>query len=152
MISHLSPLAGLALLLAGAGAAAQSMPIVYPAAGQSAAQQARDEGECRVWAQERSGFAWGPTAPGPVATGQVAGGAAAGAAIGSVGGAIGGRAGRGAAIGAGVGAAAGLVRRGARAQESRADRGQQAADWDRQMAELNRAFATCMRGRGYSVS
>lgn len=153
---------GLAAALAaclGAGAAlAATTPIIYPAGGQSAAEQARDEAECRGFAQQATGFdpALGvasvdrPPEGGGVRA--VAGGAATGAAIGSVGGAIGGRAGRGAAVGASAGAAAGLIRRGHRTQQ--ADRDQRAAvnDFNANIAEFNRAFATCMRGRGYAVS
>jgi hypothetical protein len=142
----------------GAGAAfAATTPIVYPSGGQSPAQQASDEADCRAFAQRTTGFdpARGvATVERPPEGGGVratAGGAATGAAIGALGGAIGGRAGRGAAIGASAGAAAGLLRRGHRGQQ--ADRDQRAAidDFNANVAEFNRAFATCMRGRGYAV-
>lgn len=143
----------------GAGATLAAVtPIIYPAGGQTAAQQARDEADCRGFAQQTTGFDPSrgvATVERPPEGGGVratAGGAATGAAIGAVGGAIGGRAGRGAAIGASAGAAAGLMRRGHRSQQ--ADRNQRAAidDFNANMAEFNRAFATCMRGRGYAVN
>ena len=40
------------LLIAGT---VQSAPIVYPAKGQSEAQQNKDEGECRQWAVNKTG-------------------------------------------------------------------------------------------------
>jgi hypothetical protein len=130
-------------------------PIIYPSKGQSLEQQAKDEGECRTWAQQQTGF--NPSqGPAQVATssgsGQVLRGAAGGAAVGAVGGAIGGSAGKGAAIGAGVGATIGLLRKG---QERRANEQAQAqanAQYNQQLSNYNRAFGTCMQGRGYSIN
>jgi len=135
--------------------AVQATPIVYPANGQSNEQQAQDEGECRGWAQQQTGFNpnSGPAYVGRSDTsGQVLRGAAGGAALGAIGGAIGGNAGKGAAIGAGVGGGAGLLRKGS--QRRADDRAQQQANaqYNQQLATYNRAFATCMRGRGYTVS
>ena len=134
--------------------AAVATPIVYPAGGQSRAQQATDERECRAWAQDRTGF--DPTRG--VQARQVQGqpapmvrGAATGAALGAVGGAIGGNAGRGAAIGAGVGAAGGLISRGNRQMQQQSNQRQAVNQFNSNVAEFNRAFSTCMRGRGYSV-
>lgn len=131
-------------------------PIVYPSRGQSMQQQAADEGECRGWAQQQTGF--NPTNVAQYQSSTSAGqgsavrGAARGAALGAVGGAIGGDAGKGAAIGAGVGAAAGLM--GRRRQQVQVDQQNQQAqqNYNAGMTEYNRAFAGCMGGRGYTVN
>lgn len=139
-----------------AAAHAQSAPIVYPGAGQSMDQQARDESECRNWATQQTGIY--PNQAPPAYYGNsyqqgapVVRGAARGAALGAVGGAIGGDAGKGAAIGAGVGATAGLIRRNqARRQEAQVNQ-QAAAQYQADMGRYNQAFAVCMQGRGYAV-
>ena len=87
---------------------------VYPAKGQSAQQQEKDEPECYTWAVKQSGF--DPAKPPPqqqaakpptTATGTTPGAGARGAAGGAVVGAIAGDAGAGAAAGAVV--ARGLI-------------------------------------------
>ena len=137
-----------------ATAYAQSAPIVYPGAGQSMDQQARDESDCRNWATQQTGVY--PNQAPPAYYGNsyqqpVLGGAARGAALGAVGGAIAGDAGKGAAIGAGMGATAGLIRRNqARRQEAQINQ-QAAAQYQADMGRYNQAFAVCMQGRGYAV-
>ena len=132
-----------AQLLLGA-IAAQSEVFVYPAKGQSAHQQGKDEYECSKWAKSQSGV--DPSAPaaqpvaGEHARGTV-GGAARGAAVGAGIGAIAGDAGKGAAIGAVAGGVRG--RRGSMAQ-------QQAAGQEERNA-YDRAFAVCVEGRGYTA-
>jgi hypothetical protein len=117
---------------------------VYPQRGQSPEQQQRDQGECHVWAVQQSGFNPGaPVASAPPQGGAVRG-AARGAAIGAVGGAIGGDAGKGAAIGAGTGALFGSMRRADQVRQ------QQALEAQGQ-GLYNRAVATCLGGRGYTV-
>jgi hypothetical protein len=139
------------------GAKAQSTPIVYPSQGQSLEQQVQDESECRLWAQQQTGFnpAQGPANTGGGSSsggGEVVRGAAGGAVLGAVGGAIAGDTGKGAAIGAGVGATAGLMRRG-KQQQAEAQAQQQAANqYNQQVATYNRTFGTCMQGRGYAVN
>jgi len=129
---------------------------VYPSNGQSAEQQARDKQECSQWAASQSGPSSGMAAPASSATayqprGQVVRGAARGAAAGAVGGAIGGDASKGAAVGAAVGGAAGGIRRG---QAGRQERRQQAysAPASSGPNDYNRALATCLQGRGYTVN
>ena len=142
-------------VIAAGPANAQNAPIVYPSQGQSTEQQAMDEGECRNWAQQQTGFnpyQGAPTYTGSSGGGEVVGGAARGALIGVVGGAIAGDAGKGAAIGAGIGATAGLLRRHDRRQDDAAAQQQAAAQYNEGMANFNRAFATCMQGRGYAVN
>ena len=138
------------------GARAQSAPIVYPSQGQSLEQQAKDEGECRIWAQQQTGFnpSQGPayTGGGSSGGGEVVGGAARGAVLGVVGGAIAGDTGKGAAIGAGVGATAGLMRKGQRRRADEQAQQQAANQYNQQLSTYNRAFGTCMQGRGYAVN
>src|SRR5262245_56816890 len=99
-------IAGMLVMDLAAIARAQA-PIIYPAAGQSTDQQARDESECRNWATQQTGVYPNQAPPADYGNSYDQGspvvrGAARGAALGAVGGAIGGDAGKGAAIGAGV--------------------------------------------------
>ena len=119
--------------------------IIYPAKGQSAAQQEQDRYACHVWATQQSGYNPAqPTAQAAPGGGGLIRGAARGAAVGSVGGAIGGNAGKGAAIGAATGALVGGMRR--QNQYS-----QQQSASSQQQSLYNRALGTCMKARGYSV-
>lgn len=125
--------------------------VVYPAKGQSAAQQKTDEGECHVWAIDNSGY--DPANP-PVAkvaaqpsgpTGARLRGAAKGALIGEI---AGGRTSDAAIAGAVMGGS--KQRRDRRNAESQA----QAQANSQQQAGLqhyNKARAACLEGRGYSV-
>lgn len=137
--------------------------IVYPAGGQSAEQQKEDEGACLSWAKERTGF--DPTAPmqatsPPPQQQEPTSSAGKGALVGALGGlavgAITGNAGRGAAIGAGTGALVGGVRRHDQIESSEdqqdAWEDQQAAQYRESQNEFNRAYATCLQGRGYTVN
>lgn len=147
------PVALLALVVTQS-AVAQGV-IVYPAQGQSGQKQAQDEGECRGWAQQQTGFnpSYGPAqVQGGAQGGEVVGGAARGAVLGVIGGAIGGDAGKGAAIGAGVGATAGLMRRGQANRQQQQAQQQANADYNRRLNDYNRAFSACMQGRGYTVN
>ena len=127
---------------------------VYPKQGQTQQQFEQDQFVCHQWARSQTGV--DPSQPvavatAPPATGGAVRGAARGAALGAVGGAIGGDAGRGAAIGAGVGATAGLMRQNRYnrqvAQQNQEAQGQQQAD----LSRYDRAYATCMEGRGFQV-
>lgn len=142
---------------------AQEM-FIYPSKGQSAKQQDKDKYECYGWAKGQTGFdpmalPTTRTAPPPGRQRSLAGGAVTGAVVGAgvgaVGGAIGGKAGKGAKIGTATGGLlGGMSAAGQNAQASQARR-----DWERQEAQryasergqYNKAFATCMEGRGYSV-
>jgi YMGG-like Gly-zipper len=133
---------------------AQQM-IVYPAKGQTPAQQDKDKYECSSWATQQTGF--NPTMPPPLPQQSapppgVFGTAARGAAVGAVGGAIGGNAGKGAAIGAGVGAVFGGMRQNRYAREQQYASDQATVAYSNQLAAYNRAMAACLTGRGYSVS
>ncbi len=137
-------------------ASAQNAPIVYPAQGQSTQRQAQDEGECRNWAQQQTGFNPYQGAPnysgGSSGGGEVLQGAGRGALMGLVGGALVGDAGKGAAIGAGAGATLGLFRRHDNRQDTAAAQQQATAQYNQGMTDFNRAFKTCMQGRGYTVN
>jgi hypothetical protein len=126
---------------------------VYPAKGQNAQQQKKDEGECYTWAVQQSGVdpakpqaAPPPAAPAPVTgSGARARGAAAGA---IVGGATGRDAGDAAVAGAVGGAAVqrSANRKAAAQQQQAASQQQQAGQ-----ASFQKARSACLEGRGYTV-
>jgi len=144
--------------------AAQEM-YIYPSKGQSAAQQDKDKYSCYTWAKGQTGF--DPMAPPTTRTpppsgghksvaGGAVGGAMIGAGVGALGGAVaGGKAGKGAKIGTATGGLLG----GMNAAGQNAQASQNRRDWERQeanryanaRAQYNRAFSTCMEGRGYAV-
>jgi hypothetical protein len=134
----------LGMAMNATGAVAQSKLYVAPEKGQDAAQQQKDESECRQWAQQQSGVNPAAPAAGPDRGQRLGGttrGAARGAALGAAVGAIAGDAGKGAAAGAAVGGVKGrrdAVRGEQQAQASAA-------------SEYDRAFAACMEARGYTV-
>jgi hypothetical protein len=146
-----------AVLLAVAALAAQAQrPIPYPAKGQSEARQSKDDGECYAWAKKHTGVDPANVAANPaqqetgpaVGGGERVHGAARGALGGAAIGAIAGDTGKGAGIGAGVGALAG----GHRAREHQAERnGASSAAQQGALDDYNNAYASCMRGRGYSI-
>lgn len=135
---------------------------VYPAKGQTQAQQDKDEAECFTWARRSTGF---DPMQSPQATtlppqqgapqGGVLAGGARGAALGAIGGAIAGDAGKGAAIGAATGGLFGGMRR----QDQRRREEQERQQWEQQQAAqyaqqrdgYNRAYTACLEGRGYTV-
>jgi hypothetical protein len=148
--------------------------MVYPAKGQDATAQTKDESECFNWSKQQSGFdpmappptataAQAPPPPPPPANGSRARGAARGAAAGAVVGEIADDdAGKGAAYGAAAGvAAAGHRNREAQrqheAQVSAANQQAQAAADQANaaraqgMANFKKGMSVCLEGRGYSV-
>jgi YMGG-like Gly-zipper len=144
-------------LVSGVALAQQSL--IYPAKGQSADQQNKDQGECYTWAKQQTGV--DPVALAQTASSQpppagpqgervrgAAGGAVAGAIIGGV---ANDDAGKGAAVGAVVGTMAGGARqrRTARAQQQQQQQVQ--SQTQQALANYNRAFSACMEGRGYVV-
>lgn len=133
---------------------AQQKPVIYPAKGQSAEQQQKDDGECYVGAKNNTGvdpaaLASATPAPQPAPKGQVAKGMMRGAVGGAVIGEV-------ADDNAGGGAAAGALVGGARSahkgkqaqaqQQSQAKASQQEA-----MSTYYRGFGACMEGRGYVI-
>lgn len=143
-------------MLTAAVAMAQQ-PVIYPAKGQSAAQQNRDEGECHVWARNSTGVDPAAVArqPVPQETGPATGGGerVRGAARGAVGGAIIGEvAGNHGGEGAAAGAVLGTMRGGREARQNQAARNQQAqAQQQQTLNTYYRAYAACMEGRGYTI-
>lgn len=135
--------------------AAQAEVFVYPKPGQSQDAFQKDQYECHNWAKQQTGFdpaqpSQAAAAPPPQQGGAVRG-AARGAAVGAVGGAIAGDAGKGAAVGAAVGGTGGAIRQNqnnrAAAQASQQAQAQQQAAY----GNYDKAYATCLSGRGYSV-
>jgi len=165
-------IACIALLAGGVLAQTPTTPVIYPAKGQTAEQQKKDEGECYTWAVQNTGIdpvvlAQTPVqaqpAPPPPETGpsgqRVRGavrGAAAGAVVGEV-------ANNDADQGARTGAAVGVVAGGARARQEKAasqqqaqasqQQAQQQAEAERaaKMDTFNKAKGACLEGRGYTV-
>lgn len=138
---------GVALALVALGAHAQQ-PVVYPAKGQSAQQQQRDQGECMSWATQSTGIdpmamaaAPPPQQQSSVGGGERLRGAGRGALGGAAIGAIAGDAGQGAAIGAVAGTMVGgrnARQNAAASQQSQVDSRQQ------QLNSYYRAFGACM--------
>lgn len=140
--------------------AVAQQPVVYPAQGQSAEQQARDQGECRAWAVQQTGFdpAYPPPPPVTGSSGQggeILTGAARGAVLGLTIGAIAGDAGEGAAAGAAGGALIGGFRRRDQRRQDEQMQSQAQYQYQQQIAAntqaFNRAVAVCLQGRGYTV-
>lgn len=111
---------------------------VYPQRGQSPEQQFTDENECSNWATQQTGYRpSGNSDSGGIISDRALRGAARGAGIGAIGGLIGGNAGTGAAIGGAVGGISGGIRN---------------HDEKQQRKNFDRAFTSCMQGRGYNVN
>ena len=166
----------IAIPLFAVTAIAQSSDIfMYPAKGQSQAQQDRDRYECHSWAVRQTGFdptrssASSAMPPPPPSTPyqpsdrHVLRGGARGAALGAVGGAITGDAGKGAAAGAAMGGLVGGFRRRDERRQHYAQQQYQQQQYMQQHAAnqaaqqgqhtaYNRAFAACLQGRGYTVN
>ncbi len=133
-------------LMAVAAYAQSSGLYIYPAKGQSAAQQEKDKSECNSWALSQTGTNTQSGSATQQPQGHVVRGAARGAALGAVGGAITGNAGTGAAAGAAMGGVAGGFRRRDARRQQQANT--EAANQD----AYKRAMAACLQGRGYTVN
>lgn len=131
---------------------------VYPQHGQTAEQQQRDEYECYRWAVQQTGtdpvtgvrrtgamVGVSPPAPDGLPDDPVTG-TVGGAALGAAGGALAGDAGTGAAVGAAVGLLAGIV-----GQANNAVSAAGATVPSAPQGDYQRAFTTCLAGRGYQV-
>ena len=136
--------------------------IIYPAKGQSQEQMEKDKFECYTWAKQQTGFdpmaqpkATAPPPSQEAKQGGVVKGAARCALVGVAVGAIAGDAGKGAAIGAaGGGLFGGMRRNDQQRQQEQAEQQwaqQQAANYEQNRSKYNRAFGSCMEGRGYTV-
>src|SRR5687768_17377041 len=144
MISKLIiPVAMLTGLASGAAVAQQ---VIYPAKGQSAAQQQKDETECYAWAKKQTGYdpaqatQYAAPPPPPQHEGERARGAARGAAGGAVIGAIAGDAGKGAAIGATGGTMAGGARQRRKQDDYAQGASQQQQAAGQQQQQYQRAY------------
>lgn len=132
-------------------------PIIYPANGQSAEQTKQDKYECYNWASGETGFdpMAAPTATQPPPQKQAKrGGAGRGALRGAaIGGIIDGS--DGAKKGAGAGALFGGMRRAdqnrSEAQSQAQWEQEQAANYQNQRSQYDRAYGACLDARGYSV-
>ena len=128
---------------------------VFPNEGQSQDQQDKDEFQCHRMARERSGFdpMQTPTATRarPETRGGALRGGAGGALIGTAVGAIAGDARRGAAIGGVSGGLMGGMRRNDSRRQQDQWAQEQAAIYQRDRNDWNRAFTACMESRGYTV-
>jgi hypothetical protein len=146
-----------AVLAALGSAPAVAQQVIYPAKGQSAAQQQKDETECYAWAKGQTGYdpaqatQYAAPPPPPQHEGERARGAARGAAGGAVIGAIAGDAGKGAAIGATGGTMAGGARQRRKQEDYAQSAGQQQQAAGQQQQQFQRAYGTCFEGRGYTV-
>jgi hypothetical protein len=140
---------------------------IYPAKGQSEQQTQKDKADCSQWATQQTGF--DPTAPAPPAPGQseqqksasAGKGAAKGAAVGAAVGVISHDhnpwshdALEGAAKGAVVGGVIGGLRK--HHQKKKKQKEQQQEQQYQQylddQKQFNRAYGTCLGGRGYTVT
>jgi hypothetical protein len=163
MISQSIKLAAVLVAIFSVSAIAQ--PIIYPAKGQSAAQQQKDEGECYSWAKGKTGYDpaqatqfVAPPPPQQSTGGERLKGGAIGAVGGAAIGAIAGDTGKGAAIGGIVGIMAGGHQRrqkdaaneqaNAQHQQNTAQQQQATAQ---QQQNFQRAYAACFEGKGYTV-
>jgi hypothetical protein len=144
-----------AALIAVAMTASAQKPAAYPAKGQSASQQTKDEGECLSWAKQNTGIdpskppPQTATAAAPPPQGQRVKGAAAGAAIGAIGG---NDVGNAAAKGMVVGGVAQRNQRRGQQQQAAAQQQQAAATQQQDMGKYYQAYGSCMTGRGYSIN
>ena len=142
-------------MLAVALAAPAQKPSAYPAKGQSAQQQQKDDGECGAWAKQNTGV--DPSKPPPQTAaaappppqGQRVKGAAAGAAVGAIGG---NDVGEAAAKGAVVGGVAKRNQARGQQQAAAAQQQQAAATQQQDMGKYWQAYKSCMTGRGYTIS
>jgi hypothetical protein len=141
--------------------------LAYPAKGQSADKQKKDQRECYVWAKDQTGFdpatAAAPNADSAAKAAQqqtadatkgtAVRGAAKGAAAGALIGAAAGDAGKGAAIGAAAGGVGGRAGK-KRAEKEAAAQAANAtvAASSQQVDTFKKAVGTCLEGRGYTFS
>ncbi|MEO1191820.1 MAG: glycine zipper family protein [Pseudomonadota bacterium] len=136
---------------------ATAQTYVYPEHGQSAEQEEKDKYACHEWAVQQTGVH--PDQPAQVYNPPdqhvgfgALGGAGLGAAAGAIGGAIAGKAGMGAAIGAAVGGFIGFVHRRLGVERDYQAQQQEIDNHKYAVEQYDRAFATCLRGKGYTVS
>ena len=151
--------AGFILSLASVAAVKAGM-YIYPAKGQSQKKQEQDEYACHNWAVDQSGVdpmklaeaATSSTESTASTSGSTVSGAAHGAALGAIGGAISGNPAKGAAIGAAAGGIFGHRQARKQLDEQHEAEEQQKAQMKKALGQYDKAYATCLSGRGYTVS
>lgn len=127
-------------------------PIVYPANGQSADQQRKDESDCYHWAKGKTGYDPMSASDNQVQQAQTkSGGAAKGALAGAATGAIIGDSSKYARRAGAVGAVAGGASQASKNKQAQQQTQAQADQVAARRAEYNKGYAACMEGRGYSV-
>ena len=146
---------GLVVFLALTPMAQAQEFFIFPNEGQSQDQQDLDEIQCIRSATDRTGFdpMATPTATTarPQTEGGVVGGAARGALLGTAVGAIAGDTGRGFRAGAAGGGILGGMRRADSQRQQDQWARNEAANYQRNRDNFNRAFTACMESRGYTV-
>ena len=123
----------------------------FPAKGQTADQQQKDESDCYTWAKGQTNYdpkAPPQTAAAPPAKGGAVKGAAKGAAAGAVVGSVADDTEKGAAVGATAGAVKG--RRTQKKANEQAQKDAQAKQTG-QLDQYKKAFSACLEGKGYTV-
>jgi hypothetical protein len=147
-----------AACLALARPAVAAEPEVYPAKGQTAEQQERDQYACHEWSTKETGV--DPVilaeeklaTPTPAQQGGKAGGSMArSAGLGAMGGAMEGDAGAGAMRGMGIGRMVSVIRAKRQLREHQSADAQEASALQAQLEKYDRAYAACLTGRGYAV-
>jgi hypothetical protein len=139
--------------------------IIFPAKGQTAAQQQQDERDCYAWAEKQTGI--DPTATGAnvdsaanaataaadeATSGAAVRGAAKGAAAGALIGAAAGDAGTGAAVGAAAGGIKGRsAKKQATAQATQQGAQSAAAQNQARLNTFKKGMIACLDGKGYTV-
>ena len=128
---------------------------IFPNDGQSQDQQDKDEFQCIRIARDRTGFdpmaTPTATAARPETRGGAVRGAAGGALLGTAVGAIAGDTRRGALAGAAGGGLLGGMRRNDSRRQQDQWAQEQAAIYQADRAQWERAFSACMQARGYTV-
>ena len=145
-----------ALILCASAAFAE--PVAYPAKGQSADQQNRDEYECHQSAQKETGVdpvalaEQATSSPTPDSEGKSgAGSAARGAGIGAMRGAASGDPGEGALHGAGMGRLLSVIRSRRQMEKQRQQTSTKDSEVHAQLEKYDGAYTACLTGRGYTV-
>jgi hypothetical protein len=138
--------------------------VVFPAKGQAAEQQEKEEYECLMWGADQAGVT-STSMKDPKAAGQAAAahvdsaaagaavkGAAKGAAVGAVFGSISGNSGTGAAYGAAGGALAGrAAKKDAKAQAAAQAEQKTAAENKAKLDAVKKGMTVCLESKGYTV-
>lgn len=127
-------------------------PVIYPAQGQSAEQQQKDEFDCYNWAKDQSGF--DPKSSSDTATAQAQtkrGTAVKGALVGGAAGAIFGSSSKNTRNSAIGGAVIGGAAQSRQNRQSQQQADQYNANVAAQRSNYDRAHAACLEGKGYTV-